>query len=589
MLVFDTEANGLVNEITQFWCICIYDGETMYKYYKDTLEDGVRHLHNYDGPIMAHNAHGFDIPALQKLYPWFKPKFVLDSLICSQMLYPDIGLHGMKAWGERLGRAKPNHDDWTQFSDEMLHRCTEDVMINWLLWESKIEKEWTTWNWLDSYLLEVGVAKIHMKQVNYGVYFDHCKATELYELIIYRMQRIEDGLQGMLPWEQKIDKHQYKKFFKKGGSPLNCILNFVGEQDGYGPFSKVTFEHSSLTSSTQIKAYLYSLGWKPTEFNISKVTGAITSGKITEDSLDSIGHTSFGKWYKKYVMLDHRRKLLLSNKKTGFLVSMDNRSRIPSLAITCGTPTARYRHKLIANLPRPGTPFGKKLRGLFGVPKGRVQVGCDLSGIEARAMAHYCMAYDVDGELIEKVLSNDKELDFHSSNGVLWGVTRTTAKSGLYCLMYGGGGPKLARTLDKPEREGNKLKRNFWNGNKPLKALKKDVEQAYKMRGYLVGFDGRKILIRQKHKLLNSLFQSFAAMVFKQWMVNVNKWIEEEGIDAHQIIAYHDELQFECAPEIAKSFAKRLCEIARETGEQMGCNVPIEAESKIGMNWADCH
>ena len=179
--------------------------------------------------------------------------------------------------------------------------------------------------------------------------------------------------------------------------------------------------------------------------------------------------------------------------------------------------------------------------------------------------------------------------DFHQHNADLWGVDRNTAKSGLYCLMYGGGAKKLAQTLSKPENQGAKLRKAFWDGNPSLKALKNAVELAYKQRGYLIGIDGRKLFIRQQHKLLNSLFQAGAAVVFKHWMVLVDKYIVKSRLDAYQIIAYHDELQFDCDPWIADEFAKELERLAVVAGKELGLTTLIEAEAKVGLNWADCH
>jgi hypothetical protein len=75
---------------------------------------------------------------------------VYDTLLLSRMLYPDLASpdgwkgkpkpHSLEAWGTRFGINKPTHEDWTQFSEEMLYRCHQDVLINEQLW-IKMNKE----------------------------------------------------------------------------------------------------------------------------------------------------------------------------------------------------------------------------------------------------------------------------------------------------------------------------------------------------------------------------------------------------------------------------------------------------------------
>jgi len=131
-LVFDLEANGLYDDkinkdgsvstaATTIWC----------KYYGDTLSVGLDELMKAN-ELIGHNIIDYDLRLIKKLYPSFKPKaLILDTLILSQLLNPDRkGGHSLGQYGEELGIKKPEHEDWSKFSPEMLHRCTEDVEIN---------------------------------------------------------------------------------------------------------------------------------------------------------------------------------------------------------------------------------------------------------------------------------------------------------------------------------------------------------------------------------------------------------------------------------------------------------------------------
>jgi DNA polymerase I len=135
-IIFDSESDGFVDDATQLWCLVTIEEASgvIRKFFDTTLETGLRFLQEAE-VIVGHNILKHDIPLFQKLYPWFKPKGTqLDTLILSQLLYPDrVGGHSIEAWGERFNRKKPQHEDWSKFTPEMLHRCVEDTEINKLV------------------------------------------------------------------------------------------------------------------------------------------------------------------------------------------------------------------------------------------------------------------------------------------------------------------------------------------------------------------------------------------------------------------------------------------------------------------------
>lgn len=147
-LVFDIEANGFYEEADTIWCIVCKDIDTgrivtcSVNYPENqSVEYGIGFLQSAD-ELICHNEIDYDLRLIKKLYPSFNPKGkIIDTMIISQLLRPDrAGGHSLEAWGERFGRKKPEHEDWTQFSPEMLHRCTEDVEINHLTYNALTEE-----------------------------------------------------------------------------------------------------------------------------------------------------------------------------------------------------------------------------------------------------------------------------------------------------------------------------------------------------------------------------------------------------------------------------------------------------------------
>ena len=151
LLVFDLEGDGLYEDITRVWCICTKEVETgEEKWFFDEQLGGVRSsgsiLDGLEYVCMAdttigHNIINYDFRVFHKLFGKRPQGRVLDTLILSQLLRPDrYGGHSLDAWGERVGRKKPEHEDWSKFSPEMLHRCSEDVRINLSVYRRLIEE-----------------------------------------------------------------------------------------------------------------------------------------------------------------------------------------------------------------------------------------------------------------------------------------------------------------------------------------------------------------------------------------------------------------------------------------------------------------
>lgn len=163
-LLFDIEANELLEKATKMHCIVAKDIDTkeVFKFYGDqtvagdhgSLDDGVWWLGQAE-ELIGHNIIGYDVPLVRKLYDVdLRGKHMVDTLALSKTLNADrpipmgmpspvnpltgkkerYGPHSLGAWGFRLGRFKPEWHDWAEFSPGMLHRCAEDVEINYLVY-----------------------------------------------------------------------------------------------------------------------------------------------------------------------------------------------------------------------------------------------------------------------------------------------------------------------------------------------------------------------------------------------------------------------------------------------------------------------
>ena len=149
-LVLDTENNGLLDTVTCMWCIVAKDIDTkeVYKFPPDQLQQGLELLKKAK-LIICHNFEGYDRIILEKFLGFTYTGKVFDTLVVSRCLNPDRripkgckGAHSLEAWGIRMGRPKPVHEDWSQYSEAMMVRCSEDVEINeWVYYELLKEME----------------------------------------------------------------------------------------------------------------------------------------------------------------------------------------------------------------------------------------------------------------------------------------------------------------------------------------------------------------------------------------------------------------------------------------------------------------
>jgi len=150
-LVFDMEGNGLREDCTRVWCIVTKDIDTseIRQFKPHEIHEALEHLKRAN-MLIGHNIIGYDIPVFNKLYKWCTMGELFDTLVVSRLLNPDRKVpegwsgqqkpHSVEAWGMRFGRAKPVNEDWSAYTDHMLHRCTEDVEITHMIYNELLKE-----------------------------------------------------------------------------------------------------------------------------------------------------------------------------------------------------------------------------------------------------------------------------------------------------------------------------------------------------------------------------------------------------------------------------------------------------------------
>lgn len=187
--------------------------------------------------------------------------------------------------------------------------------------------------------------------------------------------------------------------------------------------------------------------------------------------------------------------------------------------------------------------------------------------------------------------------DIHSLNQKMAGLpTRDDAKTFIYAFNYGAGDAKIGSIISKGAREGKAIKARFLAANPALAQLITNVTAACG-RGYLVGLDGRRLIMRRnpsngqvmKHKALNTLLQGAGSVVMKHSIVILDRLIKDNNLHSVKVLDMHDEAQFECLPEEAEAHGKLTVQSIKEAGVLLNLNCPLDAEYSIGRNWSETH
>jgi DNA polymerase I-like protein with 3'-5' exonuclease and polymerase domains len=566
-IVLDIEADNLLDEVTTIYCICTRDIQSQEEV--QFTPDNLRGFVDYIGSVqclIGHNLVGYDIPVIKKIMGIDLSEYkIIDTLLLSKLLNPDRPAHSLDWWGQQLGNAKIHFNDWSKFTQEMLDYCIQDVRLNQDVYNALVAES-GTWDWRKAYALELAVAKVIQQQEQHGVKFDIELARKCREDLDAKMKALEEEIEPQLP-QREIPQSKIrtppKKKFKKDGTPSALAEKYFGdalvERDGEWfvgdtPLAECntplhTHEPMKLANQADMKEWLMKEGWKPTIWNMrtNKETGKKepTSPKFTDmnknlcPNLEKLGEkVSFIKGVSTWLSYRNRRNVILSDNGTGLLANsrLSRDGRLSASADTIGTNTGRFAHRVVANIPRVTSLYGSEMRSLFTVDDDCLMVGWDASGLEARIEAHYTYPYD-QGAYARELL----EGDVHTKNAEAFKCDRNTAKTVKYAVTYGAQAAKLASTLDVSEAEGQRIFDSFWEGNPALAKLKSALLSHWKGndRQFIKGLDGRKVMTRTEHSVLNSLFQSGGIICMKTAMVLWDQWVKEQGLDAAQVIHYH--------------------------------------------------
>jgi len=569
-LAFDIEANGLnevvagkkdtyLREATKIWCmsVCNIDLGEMLLFEQDNLADGIQMLRDAD-MIIGHNIYAFDIPLIERLYGSLdkKPDQIMDTLILSRLVYGDNPpttdqSHSLMAWGEHLGHSKIDYQGgWDNYTAEMGKYCLQDSVVTAKIWEHFSKQNYMT-QYSRAVRMEHVVADMIKRQVEAGFGFDLDKAEALEMELLIEKSQIEDEMRRIFP-DKIIVRHS-----EKTGKRLKDKVEV------FNPGSR-----QQIAERLQEK-----YGWEPS-------TTDKGNPKVDHEVLSNLDYPEAKTLCKYFDLI----KLMSQVSDWVGRAKISRDKRIHAYINTLGAVTGRMSSKE-PNIQQVHSD--PRARALFVPKSGWVLVGSDLKGLELRMLAHYLYPFD-NGAYAKEVC----EGDIHTHNQKAMELeSRNTAKTAIYCFLYGGGDEKFAKTINSSTYKAKQTKNKLLSNIPGLKKLIENCRFDTLDKGYVKPFNWRPVYVRKEHAALNTLLQSSGAHIAKAWACVADQRLRMEiGQDKFNWVAsVHDELQVECHPDVANKVGKILCESATTAGELLRSNCKIEAEFKVGNNWSETH
>lgn len=272
-LVMDSEAIGFVRQqrkgdSTSMHCIVVKDDQTneIFSFfdpyekrdpenreYLDAegtqagyLIDGIKFLMDCEC-IIAQNISGYDALSFEKVFQkeWSfnymesrgkdrecytsYPNKIMDTYNMSCVLNPErrvppqayalgkgnVGAHSIEAHGIRMGRYKPDNEDWTKLTDHMLHRCAEDTEIGQDMFRT-LMGEWneqafrpnprTKLTINTAYRCELQTAFAMARQAQRGFRIHTAKAIDRVVELDAKIKETEENFRPHMPLRLRIKK-----------------------------------------------------------------------------------------------------------------------------------------------------------------------------------------------------------------------------------------------------------------------------------------------------------------------------------------------------------------------------------------------
>lgn len=627
--VFDIEANGLTPDTIHCMVFRSLDDKQVDMFRPHQMKEATAFMDSCD-VLIGHNILSYDLPAVKKVLGYeYKGKKV-DTLLMSRLQCPNRPIppaargdakamkspHGLGCWGYRVGLGKPEHEDWENFSEEMLVRCDSDVRINVLVYH-ELMKEGKGLPWRDAHMLTFKLFENLQKQEEAGWLIDQEYMKKCIRLLEHWIRKVDIVLADKLPLvcdilETKKDgEYNYvRKPFMKSGKYSASVERHYGDVSSIvcGPFTRISYRPIDLGSAAEVKDWMLSQGWEPAEWNLDD-DGNQRSPKMPKDGEFPGVEGKEGKLYVKRAKAVHRKSNI-----EGWLKRVREDGRLES-RVTGLADTRRAKHGNIANVPNAEAFFGKQMRKGFICKEAWVLVSADAASCQDRMMANRAG----NAEFTAMLLDGKKEDGTDSHTLAMVGInevlrrfklnpiSRGKAKNFNFGWTFGASDAKLGKMCGGSKEVGSQIRealRQVFPAKAALidkitaewrKNAKRRMNRWNKMEyydGWIAGLDGAPIFIKSEHAVLVYAVQSDEAVYMSAVYNLVHRYLDRKfkwGEEYNVVCYYHDEISVECQEHIAKDVAMIMEKAFSDASKYFKLTVPQVGEAAIGHNWLEVH
>ena len=412
--------------------------------------------------------------------------------------------------------------------------------------------------------------------------------------------------------KQKIENMGFEKLFYEIEMPLAKVL-FEMEHEGFKIDGEGLANYGIRLEETinELAERIYAYAGKEFNINSPKQLGDILfeTLKLPHGKKTKTGYSTNAEVLDKIRVyhpivqdiLDYRQVVKLKGTYVdGFIKLLTEDNKIHTTFKQTGTATGRLSsaEPNLQNIPIR-TTLGRELRHYF-VPttEDYVLVDADYSQIELRLLAAISGDENMIGAFLSGVDIHTSTASnvFHVPEDMVTSELRKRAKAVNFGIVYGIGEFSLSDDLHISMKEAKEYIESY-KASYPLvdKYLKDIVAEGYEhgfvstlygRRRYIPELSGQNKMLKKfgERVAMNSPIQGTAADIIKVAMINVNKRLKKEGIDAHLILQVHDELIVESHKDCSILASKILRE---EMENAILLPVPLLVELTVGETWYD--
>ena len=622
---FDIETNGLLDTVSDFHIGVInlstqHIDHNIYIGKAQEFVDNLKRFTDQGYYLVGHNIIRYDIPALEKLTGENLSSLkshCIDTLSLSWHIMTERAENnqsfGLESFGEMFGIPKPEIESWEGLSfEEYLHRCKEDVKITRKLMERLMVRCAVLYPNESEFLRYVNYLNFKMDCLAYQEKAKFKVNTFLAESCKIAVDKYyetkKSSLEDILPKKKKYSTTNLpNKITTVNGEFTSHAKKYITEF--FKPDSLISSDKtlkfvsgelpSNAGSHSQIKEYLFSLGWKPDTFK-TNTKGELVPQISNEDREIS---ESVKNLYSIEPRLENLEGMYMLSHRSGIFKGFIENSKNGKIEPSARgfTSTLRLKHMNIVNLPSVHKPWGDKIRAcLTADGANKILIGCDMVALEDVTKQHYM--YFFDPEYVKTMQNKDfdphldlavkagfltqEQADAHKAKTEDYTEIRQRAKRANYACTYGAGPPKLSSSIGISLDEATTLHKAYWDRNSAITDVCNSVSKKTLQDGSIwVKNPVSKFWmpLRSEKDIFSSINQSTGVYVFDRFIFHLRK----QG--SHPIFQYHDEIVLEVNKWEVDDTYQKLDKAIEKVNEEVKLNVTLRIDYKKGNNYAEIH